>query len=77
MRKKGRHLFVILKTNLFSATTLPLWLCTSLIFIGDVISIITRTLSRLTSIPLWDTMNPKNFPAVTLNAHLFGFSFML
>ena len=33
--------------------------------------------SRLTSISLYVTMNPRNLPALTPKVHLAGFSFML
>ena len=77
VRKKGRHLFVTLQTNLFNAATLPFKLYTSLTVFGGANSIIACIFSELTLIPFWDTMNLKNFPVVTLNTHLFGFSFML
>ena len=76
-RKKGRHLSVALETNLFSAAILPFRLYTSLTVFGGASSIIARIFSGLTLIPHWDTMNPKNFPTITLNTHLFGFNFML
>ena len=63
--------------NLFRAAILPFKLCTSLTILGGSNSIMTRIFSGLTSIPLRDTIKPKNFLAVTSNAHLFGFSFML
>ena len=77
VQKKGRHLSVAFETNLFNAATLLFRLCTSLTIFGGANSIMACIFSRLTSIPLWDTMNPRNFLAVTLNTHLFGFSFML
>ena len=77
VRKNGRHLSVALETNLFRAAIFPFKLWTSLTVLGGSNSIMARTFSGLTSIPLWDTMKPKNFLAVTPNAHLFGFSFML
>ena len=52
VRKKGRHLSIALEMNLFSATTLLLNLSTSLMFFDDINSIIARTLSMLTLIPL-------------------------
>ena len=74
--KKGRHLSVALETNLFKTATLPFKLCTSLTVFGGANFILAWILSRLTSIPLWDTMNPKNFPAITPNAHFPGFNFL-
>ena len=76
-RKKGKHLSVALETNLFRATIFPFKLYTVFTVLGGSNSIIARTFFGLTSIPLWDTMKPKNFPAVTPNTHLLGFSFML
>ena len=49
--------------------TLLFRLYTSLTFFGKVSSIIAYIFSGLTSIPLWDTMNLRNFPIVTPNAH--------
>ena len=63
--------------NLFRAAIFPFKLCIAFTILGGSNSIMARTFSRLTSIPLWDTMKPKNFPAVTPNTHLHGFSFML
>ena len=76
-RKNGRHLSVALETNLFRAATLPFKLYTAFTVLGGSSSNMSRTFSGLTSIPLWDTMKPKNFPAVTPNTHLLGFNFML
>ena len=77
VQKKGRHLFVALETNLFRVALFPFKLWTFLTILGGSNSIMTHIFSRLTSIPLWDTMKPKNFPTVTPNVHLFGFSFIL
>ena len=77
MQKNDRHLPVALETNLFKAAILPFKLCISFIVFGGPNSIMTRTFSGLTSIPLWDTMKRKNFPTVTPNTHLLGFNFML
>ena len=77
MRKKGRNLSLAHETNLFNAAILPFKLCTSLTIFDGASSIIVRTFSGLTSIPLWDTINPKNFPVVTPNVHLLGFNFIL
>ena len=77
VQKKGRHLSIAFVTNLFNDAILPFRLYTSLTIFSGVSSIIARTFSGLTSIPLWETMNPRNFPAVTPNAHLLRFNFML
>ena len=71
------NIYFFLKTETNMARILPLRLCTSFMFLGGVISIMARILSGLASMPLWDTMNPRNFPAVTLKARLPGLSFML
>ena len=63
--------------NLFRAATLSFKLCTAFTVLGGSSSNMARTFFGLTSIPLWDTMKPKNFPVVTPNMHLLGFSFML
>jgi len=62
--------------NLLSATILHVSFWTSLIVLGDVMSSMAHTFSRFASIPLWDTMNLKNFPVATLKAHLLGFNFI-
>ena len=77
VQKKGRHLFVALETNLFRAVILPFKLYTFFTVLCGPDSIMARTFSGLTSMPLWDTMKPKNFSVVTPNTHLLGFSFML
>ena len=66
-----------METNLFRAATFPFKLCTAFTVLGGSSSNMARTFSGLTSIPLWDTMKPKNFLAVTPNTHLLGFNFML
>ena len=71
VQKKGRHLSAALKTNLFNAATLPFKLHTSLTVFGGANSIMAFIFSRLTSIPLWDTKNPRNFLVITPNTHLF------
>ena len=62
-QKKGRHLSVALETNLFRAATFPFKLYTGFTVLEGSSSNMARTFSGLTSIPLWDTMKPKNFPA--------------
>ena len=64
MWKKGKHLSVAFETNLFSAATLSVRLCTSFMVFGNANSIMACILSRLTLIPLWDTMKPRYFPAM-------------
>ena len=66
-----------LETNLLRAATLPVRDYTSLIVFGEDISRIALTFTGFTSIPLCDTINPRNFPEETLKVHLDEFSFML
>ena len=77
VRKKGKHLSIALEKNLFNAAVFSFKLYTSLMIFSSVNYIMACIFSELTSIPFWDTMNPKNFPIVTPNAHLLGFNFML
>ena len=72
--KGGKHVSVALKTNLFSAATRPIKDWTSLMFFRGSMSNIAWILPGFASIPLCETMNPKNFLEETLNAHLLGFS---
>ena len=74
--KKGRHLSVTLEMNLLRAATLPVSFWTSLMVLGEAISMMAYTFSRFASIPLWDTMNPKNLPEATPKTHLPVFSFI-
>ena len=76
-QKKGKHLSIALETNLFRAATFPFKLCIAFTVLRGSSSNMARTFSGLTSIPLWDTMKPKNFLVFTPNTHLLGFSFML
>ena len=74
--KNGRDLSMARETKQLRATTLPVRLYTSFTVFGGAISNMAFILSGLASIPLWDTMNPKNFPDETPKAHLPGLSFM-
>ena len=67
---------VALETNLLRAATLPVRDFTSLIVLGELISRIALTFSGFASIPLYETINPRNFPEETPKAHLEGFNFM-
>ena len=58
-QKEGRHLPVTFEMNLFSVATLLFRLCTSLTIFGGCNSIMACIFSRLTSIPLWDIINPR------------------
>ena len=63
--------------NLLRAATLPVRYYTSLVILGEDISRIALTFLGFASIPLYETMNPRNFPEETLKAYLDGFNFML
>ena len=62
------------ETNVFRATTSPVSLFTSFTFLGEVMSSMALTFSRLASIPHWETVNPRNLPNKTPNTHFAGFS---
>ena len=51
--------------------------CSSFTVFREDISRIALTFLGFASIPLWDTMNPRNFPKETPKAHMDGFNFML
>ena len=44
--------------------------------LGDVMLSMAYTFFGFAFIPLWDTMNPKNFLEATPKAHLLGFNFI-
>ena len=69
-RKKGLHLFADLDMNRFKAAIIPVSFCTSLGFRGGYKLLITLIWSGFTSILLWVTMYPKNFPEPTPKEHL-------
>ena len=75
--KNDKHLSVALETNLLKAVTRPVRNWTSLILYGGFISRIALIFSGFASIPLYETMNPRNFPDTTPKAHLLGFNFIL
>lgn len=73
--KNGKHLFDAWGMNLLNAVIYPVSFCTSF---TDLWSCISRTaLWWVASIPLWETRNPRNFPAVKPKEHLAGFNHML
>ena len=75
--KNDKHLSVALETNLLRAATRPVRDWTSLMLYGGFIFRIVLIFSGFASIPLCDTMNPRNFPDDTPNTHLLGFNFIL
>ena len=72
-RKKGLHLSADLDMNRFKATIIPVSFCTSLGFRGGCKLLMALIWSGFTSIPLWVTMYPKNFPEPTPKEHLDAF----
>ena len=75
--KNGKHLSVALETNLLRVATHPIRDWTSLILCGGFISRIALIFFGFASIPLCETMNPRNFPDATPKVHLLGFNFIL
>ena len=69
-RKKGLHLSADLDMNRFKAVIILVSFCTSLGFRGGCKLLIALIWSEFTSIPLWVTMYPKNFPERTPKEHL-------
>ena len=74
--KNGKHLLVALETNLLSAATRSVSDWISLVFYGGFMSSIAWILSGFALIPLWETLNPRNFLDDTPKAHLLGFNFI-
>ena len=73
-RKKGLHLSADLDMNRFKAAIILASFCTSLGFRGGCKLLMTLIWSGFTSILLWVTMYPKNFPKPTPKEHLDAFS---
>ena len=69
-RKKGLHLSTDLDMNRFKTAIILVSLCTSLGFRGCCKLLIALIWCGFTSIPLWVTMYPKNFPKPTPKEHL-------
>jgi hypothetical protein len=74
--KKGRHLSVEREMNLFNAASRPVSCCSCFVVFGDCISRTARIFSGLASIPLLETIYPRNFPEDTPKAHFEGFNFI-
>ena len=72
-RKKGLHLSADLDMNQFKAAIIPISLCTSLGFRDGCKLLMALIWSGFTSILLWVTMYPKNFPKPTPKVHLDAF----
>ena len=72
-RKKGLHLSANLDINRFNVAIIPVSFCTSFGFRGGRKPLIALIWSGFTSIPLWVTMYPRNFPDPTLKEHLDAF----
>ena len=62
--------------NRFSATIRLFNHWTSLIDLGDGMSISGRIYCGFASIQLWVTKYPRNYPKLTLNVHFVGFNFI-
>ena len=77
MRKKGLSLFVNWAMKRPSGARRPVRRCNSFLLFGGSVSMTTLIWSGLTYIPIWVTINPINFPALTPKAHLVKLSFML
>ena len=74
--KKGRHLSVDRETNRLSVAILSVSPCVSLMVLGGCISRMALILFGLASIPLCETIKPRNLLEETPKAHLLGFSFI-
>ena len=72
-RKKGLHLSVDLDINRFNTTIIPVSFCTSFGFRGGYKLLMALIWSGFTSIPLWVTIYPRNFPDPTPKEHLDAF----
>ena len=75
--KKGWHLSADLEMNLIKAAVILVNRWTSLWVRGAFNSWMTLIWSGFTSIPLCDTMKPRNFPEPTPNTHLEAFNHSL
>ena len=62
--------------NLIRAATFPVSFCTSLGLRDGSMSRMAWIFRGFALMPLWLTMNPRNFPEATPKAHLFGLSFI-
>jgi hypothetical protein len=74
--KKGRHLSVEREMNLFNSASRLVSCCSCFVVFGDYISRTARIFSGLASIPLLETIYPRNFPEDTPKAHFAGFNFI-
>jgi hypothetical protein len=74
--KKGRHLSVEREMNLFNAVSHPVSCCSCFVVFGDYILRTARIFLGLASIPLLETIYPRNFPEDTPKVHFAGFDFI-
>jgi len=74
--KKGKHLSFDQEMNRFKAAILPVNCCSCFVVRGACISSTAQIFSGFASIPLLETMNPRNFPDETPKAHFAGFNFI-
>jgi hypothetical protein len=63
------------ETKWLRAINLPVNRCNSLVLRGGCISIIARIFLGLTSIPLYETIKPRNLLEDSPNVHLAWFNF--
>lgn len=73
-QEKRSHLLVAFEMNQFNVVTLPATLCIAFMLFGDPMSKMAFTFFGLASIPLYKTINPRNFPIDTLKAHFSSFN---
>lgn len=65
------------EANLLRAAILPVKFCTSFIFLGGLMSSIVLIFSRFASIPLSETMKPRNLPYPMPKTQLAKLNFIL
>lgn len=75
--KNVGYFFIGLEMNLLRTVIHSFSLSTSLIFQDNFMSVITQIFSMLASIPLSNTMKPKDFPKSKPKVHLDKFSFIM
>lgn len=74
-QKNSSYFFAVLDRKRLKAAKLLVNLWTSLIVLGDLISMMVWTFSGFAPSPCCDTRYPKNFLLFTLKLHLSGFNF--
>lgn len=74
--KNGKHYSVDFEMNWLRAATSLVSYCTTFLEVRCRMSRIAQIFSRIALIPRRVTMNLRNFPAITLKAHLLRFNFI-